>query len=139
MPRLDRPGGNVTGFSAGEAAGGKYFELLSAIAPELKRAAFMFNPDTAGASAFMPSFETAARSLKVEQITAPVHSDAEIETAIIALGRDPGAGLVVMPDASWSRIARRSYWRRPGTTCRRSITHLPLSEKAACSPTDPIR
>jgi putative ABC transport system substrate-binding protein len=31
-------------------------------------------------------------------IVAPVHSDAEIETAIIALGREPGGGLVVMPD-----------------------------------------
>jgi putative tryptophan/tyrosine transport system substrate-binding protein len=28
-----------------------------------------------------------------------VHSDVEIETAIIALGREPGGGLVVMPDA----------------------------------------
>ena len=46
----------------------------------------------------MPSLETAARSLKVEPIIAPVHSDVEIETAIIALGREPGAGLVVMPD-----------------------------------------
>jgi putative tryptophan/tyrosine transport system substrate-binding protein len=32
-------------------------------------------------------------------IVAPVNSDAEIETAIIALGREPGGGLVVMPDA----------------------------------------
>jgi putative ABC transport system substrate-binding protein len=47
----------------------------------------------------MPSLETAARSLKVVPITAPVHSDAEIETSIIALGREPGGGLVVMPDA----------------------------------------
>ena len=47
----------------------------------------------------MPSFEAAARSLKVTPIIAPVHSDAEIETAIIALGREPGGGLVVMPDA----------------------------------------
>ena len=46
----------------------------------------------------MPSFETAARSLKVVPITAPVHSDAEIEAAIIALGREPGGGLVVLPD-----------------------------------------
>jgi putative ABC transport system substrate-binding protein len=58
----------------------------------------MFNPDRAIASAYMPSFETAARSLKVMTITAPVHDDAEIETAIIALGREPGGGLVVMPD-----------------------------------------
>src|SRR5438045_4614650 len=57
----------------------------------------MFNPDTAPVSAFMPSFETAAQSLKVAPIIAPVHGDGEIETAIIALGREPGAGLVVMP------------------------------------------
>jgi putative ABC transport system substrate-binding protein len=58
----------------------------------------MFNPDTFPASTFMPSLETAARSLKVVAIAAPVHSDVEIETAIIALGREPGGGLVVMPD-----------------------------------------
>jgi hypothetical protein len=46
----------------------------------------------------MPSFETAARSLKVEPIIAHVHSDGEIETAIIALGREPQGGLVAMPD-----------------------------------------
>jgi putative ABC transport system substrate-binding protein len=28
----------------------------------------------------------------------PVHSDTEIETAITALGREPGGGLVVLPD-----------------------------------------
>ena len=32
-------------------------------------------------------------------ITAPVHSDAEIETAIIALGREPGGGFVAWSDA----------------------------------------
>jgi putative ABC transport system substrate-binding protein len=100
VARLDRPGGNITGFADfGESSlGGKYLELLSEIAPGLKRAAIMFNPDTAPVSALMPSLETAARSLKVEQIIAPVHSDVEIETAIIALGRQPGGGLVVMPD-----------------------------------------
>jgi putative tryptophan/tyrosine transport system substrate-binding protein len=64
----------------------------------LKRAAIMFNPDTAPVSVYMPSFETAAGLLKVEPIIASVHSDVEIETAIIALGREPGGGLVVMPD-----------------------------------------
>ena len=47
----------------------------------------------------MPSLETAARSLKVVPIITPVHSEVEIETAIVALGREPGGGLVVMPDA----------------------------------------
>jgi putative ABC transport system substrate-binding protein len=99
VARLDRPSGNITGFANYEASlGGKWLELLSEIAPGLKRAAIMFNPDTAPVSAYMPSLETAARSLKVAPISAPVHSDLEIETAIAALGREPGGGLVVMPD-----------------------------------------
>jgi putative ABC transport system substrate-binding protein len=99
VPRLDRPGGNITGFATNEASlGGKWLELLAEIAPGVKRAAIMFNPDTAPMSAFMPSFETAVRSLKVVPITAPVHGDVETETAIKALGREPGGGLVVIPD-----------------------------------------
>src|SRR6516162_3322187 len=67
VPRLDRPGGNITGFGNNEATlAGKWLELLSEMAPGLKRAAIMFNPDTAPVSAYMPSVETAARSLKVE-------------------------------------------------------------------------
>jgi putative ABC transport system substrate-binding protein len=100
VARLDRPGGNATGFAELEPTlGGKWLELLSEIAPGLKRAAIMFNPDNPfPALVLLPSLETAARSLKVEQIIAHIHSDAEIETAIIALGREPGGGLVVMPD-----------------------------------------
>ena len=98
VERLDRPSGNVTGFAVLEASmGGKWLELLSEIAPGLKRVAFMFNPDTV-ASTYMPSLETAARSLKVEPIIAHIHSDTEIEAAIIPLGREPGGGLVVVPD-----------------------------------------
>jgi putative ABC transport system substrate-binding protein len=106
VPRLDRPSGNITGFGMIEATlGGKWLELLSEIAPGLKRAAIMFNPDAAAlfspdaapAPVFMPSLETAARLLKVALITAPVHDDVEIETAITALGREPGGGLVVTP------------------------------------------
>jgi putative ABC transport system substrate-binding protein len=88
VARLNQPGGITTGVAIFEPSlGGKWLELLSEIAPGLKRAAIMFNPDILPISVyFMPSFETAARSLKVEAITAPVRSDSEIETAIIALG-----------------------------------------------------
>jgi putative ABC transport system substrate-binding protein len=56
----------------------------------------MFDPDNPGALVFLPPFETAARSLNVEPIIAHIHSDAEIETAINALGREPGGGFVAM-------------------------------------------
>src|SRR6516162_2102327 len=55
VPRLNEPGGNITGFASWEPTmGGKWVELLSEIAFGLKRAAIMFNPDTAPASSFMP-------------------------------------------------------------------------------------
>jgi putative ABC transport system substrate-binding protein len=126
VARLDRPSGNITGFAVLEpSALGKRLELLSEIAPGLKRAAIMFNPDTGAASVYMPAFEAAARSLKVVPIISPVHSDAEIESAIIALGREPGGCLVIMPDVFMevhrvpiiSAAARNNvpavYWQSP--------------------------
>jgi putative tryptophan/tyrosine transport system substrate-binding protein len=99
---LSRPGGNITGFISYEASlAGKWLQLLTEIAPGIKRVAIMFNPDTAvgGGSYYLPSFEAAARTLKVEPIAAPVHSDAEIAAAITSLGRETGGGLVLMPDS----------------------------------------
>jgi putative tryptophan/tyrosine transport system substrate-binding protein len=98
---LPRPGGNITGFAFIEASMvGKYLELLTEIAPGVKHAALMFNPDTisSGGSYYLPVFEAAARSLRVAPIVAPVHSDAEIETVIMSLGRERGGGLVVSTD-----------------------------------------
>jgi putative ABC transport system substrate-binding protein len=56
VARLDRPSGNITGFATVEPSmGGKWLELLSEIAPGLKRAAIMFNPDAFPTSAvYMP-------------------------------------------------------------------------------------
>ena len=142
VARLDRPSGNITGFANLEASlGGKWLELLSEIVPGLKRAAIMFNPDTAAAttSVYMPSVEAAARSLKLMPIITPVHSDAEIETAIIALGREPGGGLVALPDPFMTCIARPSYRRRPDTMYRRSVPYLSSPETAVCSPTESTR
>jgi putative tryptophan/tyrosine transport system substrate-binding protein len=63
VARLDRPSENATGFANLEASlGGKWLGLLSQIAPGLRRAAIMFNPDTAPVSVYMPSLETAARA-----------------------------------------------------------------------------
>jgi putative tryptophan/tyrosine transport system substrate-binding protein len=98
---LPRPGGNITGFvhTEGEFAG-KLLELLTEIAPTVKRVAIMFNPDTAPGrgSSYLPSFETAARSFGLEAIAAPVRNDAEIQAIVAMLGREEGGGLVAMPD-----------------------------------------
>jgi putative tryptophan/tyrosine transport system substrate-binding protein len=88
---LSRPGGNITGFTNIEAAmGGKWLSLLKEIAPSIKRAGFMFNPDNVlgFGKYFLASFEAAAGSLGIEPVAMPVRSDAEIETAIAALGAE---------------------------------------------------
>jgi putative tryptophan/tyrosine transport system substrate-binding protein len=98
---LPHPGGNITGFADAETAMvGKWLELLTEIVPGIKRIAAMFNPDTAagGGSYFLPPLEAAAQSLKVNLAIARVHNDAEIEKVITALGREPGGGLIVVPD-----------------------------------------
>jgi putative tryptophan/tyrosine transport system substrate-binding protein len=121
---LPRPGGNITGFTTQEPSlAGKWLGLLTEIAPIVKRVGMMFNPDTAsgGGSYYLQSFEAAARSLKVEPIAASVHSDAEIETVMTSLGREPRGGLVVMPDVFNSIIGRQLYCWQPETKWRWSM------------------
>ena len=98
---LAHPGGNITGFITSEAAmGSKMLDLLLDIAPDIKRAAMLFNPDTApgGGKYYLGDFEAAARSSRVQPIAARAQSDAEIEAVVTSLGREPDGGLIVMPD-----------------------------------------
>ncbi len=98
---LSHPGGNITGFHNSEGSiGGKWMELLKQIAPSVKRAAMIFNPDTAPGHGkyYMPAFEASARSFNVQPIAAPVRSVAELKTVIADLWREPGGGFVAMAD-----------------------------------------
>ena len=98
---LSHPGGNVTGFVNLESSlVEKWVELLREVAPQVTRAAMMFNPETAPyAGYYMRPFEAAARSFGIEPIGAPVRDDAEIQRVIARLGRaDPKGGLIVMTD-----------------------------------------
>lgn len=93
-----RPGGNVTGFPGFEfAMVGKYVQVLIEIAPQVRRIAYMYNPTTL-LPAFLRSLETAAPSIRVQLVAAPVHNSAEIDATLTALAREPGAGFVVLPD-----------------------------------------
>ncbi|HEV2548544.1 MAG TPA: ABC transporter substrate-binding protein [Stellaceae bacterium] len=110
VANLTRPGGNITGFSSLQAAmGTKWLDLLITIAPGVKRVGMMFNPDTATylRSFYLPSVEAAAQSRGVATSLAPIHGDDEIEAIITALGREPGSGLLVMPD-NFNNVHRTS-------------------------------
>ena len=106
---LARPGGNLTGFMTDNSAlGGKWVELLKEIAPRTVRAALMFNPTTAVPLKFyMPSVQAAASALGVEVNATPVHAKDEVEGVVAAQARDPGSGLIVMPDPF--NAANREY------------------------------
>jgi putative ABC transport system substrate-binding protein len=97
---LARPGGNVTGFTFIDyAMVGKWLEMLKEIAPNVRRAAVLFNPET---SPYYPIFlrELGAvpAMLAVELTAAPVRDEAEIEGVVTALAREPGGGLIGASD-----------------------------------------
>jgi len=98
---LAHPGGNITGFSFIDfQMVGKWLEMLKEAAPGVSRAVLMFNPDTAPYYyLYLRSFGAEPRSIAVEVTAAPVRNTAEIEEAIAKLGREPGGGLIVAPDA----------------------------------------
>lgn len=60
----------------------------------------LFNPPTATfIDGFLNPFKTAAASLGIEAIIAPVHDMPEVESLVTTQAREPNSGLVVIPDA----------------------------------------
>ena len=59
---LASPGSNATGFTIMEPSmGGKWLELLKEIAPQVRRVAFLFNPETAPyVDVYLKPFKAAA-------------------------------------------------------------------------------
>ena len=99
---LPHPGGNITGFMSNEPTlGGKWPELIKEVAPGIVRIGFLFNPGTSPhAEPFMRQAEAAASAIGIKLTAAPFQDDAEIERVIAALSREPGSGLIVLPEPS---------------------------------------
>ena len=99
---LANPGANITGFVNIEASlSSKWVELMRAVAPQVTRVGFLFNPQTAPqARYYLQTFRSAASSLAIEPIEAPFHNAAELETVMTKLGQEGGAGVIVAPDTS---------------------------------------
>jgi putative tryptophan/tyrosine transport system substrate-binding protein len=97
---LARPGGNTTGFTNFESSiGGKWLQLLKEAAPALVRIAIIYNPQTAPfAGLYLGSVQSAAPSLALQIVDMPVHSDSDIAAAVPMFAREPGGGLIAIPD-----------------------------------------
>ena len=98
---LPRPGGNMTGFAPIVASlGGKWAELIKEIAPRVSRVTMLFNPPSATfIESFVKPFKTAASSLGMEAILAPVQDMAGVDLLVTIEARRPNSALVVIPDA----------------------------------------
>jgi putative ABC transport system substrate-binding protein len=125
---LSHPGGNITGFSfINPELIGKWTALLKDAAPGVTKAALLHNPKI---TPFYPRFlrKLAATpqlaALQIEPTTVETVDD--LQRAIEALGRTPGAGLIIGPDAfmigHMDRIAQLALANRlPGISVYRQF------------------
>jgi putative ABC transport system substrate-binding protein len=101
ISNLAHPGSNITGFGAFEfEIGSKWLELAKLIAPQIKRVAFIFNPEAGPyAEKFMQSIAKAAPSHGVELTKIPLVNAAEMESIVARVGSESNSALIVNPDA----------------------------------------
>jgi putative ABC transport system substrate-binding protein len=96
---IDRPEGNITGFSNAEPSiAGKWLELLKEAAPHLARVGIAFNSVLATVqSSYIASVSAAAQALGVKALSMPARTAADIVSGIEAFAAEPNGGLVVLP------------------------------------------
>jgi putative ABC transport system substrate-binding protein len=102
VSNLARPEGNITGITnIVPSIGAKWLQLLKETAPVVTRPTMLVNPDTQPdrGAIFLTPFEGAARSLGLTSIKGEVHDLEGIETSMAGLAKEPGGGVVVIPDA----------------------------------------
>jgi putative tryptophan/tyrosine transport system substrate-binding protein len=74
--------------------------MLREIAPSVRKAILLFNPETAPFyPGFLREFGEVPSWLAAELAAAPVRDQAEIETVVSRLAREPGGGLIAAADA----------------------------------------
>jgi putative tryptophan/tyrosine transport system substrate-binding protein len=117
---LARPGGNITGFTNFELKmGEKWLETLKEASPDTVRVAVVYNPHTAPYFvSFWEALTSAAKAFSIQLINAPAREVADIDAAMALLRREPGGGIIVIPDvfASMNRsqiVALAAHHRLP--------------------------
>jgi putative tryptophan/tyrosine transport system substrate-binding protein len=99
---LARPGGNVTGFTGFEPSlGGKWVELMKEMVPNINHIIVLFSPKGAPNAPLFLSFIEAAAALKKLRCVARRLDESNVNFASLMeeLSRDPGGGIILVPDA----------------------------------------
>jgi putative tryptophan/tyrosine transport system substrate-binding protein len=99
VDNLARPGKNITGFQNFETEmGGKWLQLLTEIAPALRRVGFIYNKNIAANVELMHAAEAASRSLGKAVAAIDLQKVADIEPAFTNFSRESGGGVIVGPN-----------------------------------------
>ena len=99
VKNLARPEKNITGFQNFEPdMGGKWLQLLSEIAPAVRRAAFIYNQDVAANVELMRVAGGASRSLGVTVTAINLQRPDDIEPAFTKFAQEPSSGVIVAPN-----------------------------------------
>jgi putative ABC transport system substrate-binding protein len=97
---MARPGGNVTGFIQFEySLSGKWVELLKEIAPALKRAAVLRDPDISAGIGQFAVIQSVAPSVGLDVSPVNVRDASAIARAVASFARSPDGGLIVTASA----------------------------------------
>jgi len=125
---LARPEGNVTGFSNFFVSlGGKWVELLKAVAPQISRIAMVsdisFGPGPGQIPATIPVIEAAAKEMGIEAVRIPVRTSAEAAVGIRAFADRPNGGLVVITPMGPPRVSGNQPGRRVQAPFHRPVAH----------------
>jgi putative tryptophan/tyrosine transport system substrate-binding protein len=95
---IARPGGNITGFQASDAAlGGKWIGVLKEAVPDLKRAAMIYGSDSGGNVAFLRAAQASAPAAGIELTAIDLKATGEIEPSVAAFAERLNGGLIVVP------------------------------------------
>jgi ABC-type uncharacterized transport system substrate-binding protein len=108
---LAEPGGNATGLMQFEySLSAKWPELLKEIAPNVKRAAVMWDPTITSGIGQFAVIQSVAPSIGIDVRPISVHGD--IEHSIAGFARVPDGGLVVTASAATATVTRRELITR---------------------------
>jgi putative ABC transport system substrate-binding protein len=96
VPRLNRPGGNVTGASFfGVDLAPKQLALLHEVVPNAAVVAFLMDQNVPDAVAQVPAMQEAARTLGLQLVVLPARTASDIDTAFADLVGERAGALVV--------------------------------------------
>jgi putative tryptophan/tyrosine transport system substrate-binding protein len=128
---LQRPGGNITGFTLYEPPlGGKWLAALKEAAPSIRHVTLLANPSSGGPGAnfYAASFSSTAATLGVRSAIVTVDNAAAIDPVVTDLAALGDAGLIVAPgtfsEANGDRIiALTALHRIPTVFAIRRFAH----------------